>query len=249
MRSMGLSLLAAVVSLILGCSQSTSTDVVRVAVSPASPPNLYEDNGEIVGLDRDIFEGYCAARNCTLQITTYDWQGMLDAVVNDRADVAFSGISITEARKEVMDFSIPYMENTWNLVSMQDRGIEFRDNLGEMKQYSVGYPQGMAYTDFITNELQPQGVYSLDLVKLYPTYNEVMADLQRGDLDLAFLDGTVAAFYRKTLPIQDSYVFTGTDRFGFAFPKNSSLRDDFDNYLTNELGDQGLQIIIDKWMN
>jgi polar amino acid transport system substrate-binding protein len=141
------------------------------------------------------------------------------------------------------------MENTWNLVSMQDRGIEFRDNLGEMKQYSVGYPQGMAYTDFITNELQPQGVYSLDLVKLYPTYNEVMADLQRGDLDLAFLDGTVAAFYRKTLPIQDSYVFTGTDRFGFAFPKNSSLRDDFDNYLTNELGDQGLQVIIDKWMN
>lgn len=227
---------------------AAAQQVVRVAVSPASPPNLYEEGGKTMGLDLDIFEGYCKARGCTLRITAYDWQGMLGAVVSKQADVAFSGISITEQRQRVMDFSKPYMENTWNLVSMKERNIEFMNDLDQLKKYSVGYPRGMAYTDFIKRDLEPKGVYSLDKVKLYPTYNEVLADLRNGNLDLAFLDGTVASVYRKTMPIQDAYVFSGFDRFGFAFPKGSALRADFDKYL-DELGDKGLQAIIDKWMN
>jgi polar amino acid transport system substrate-binding protein len=50
------------------------------------------------------------------------------------------------------------------------------------------------------------------------------------------------------MPIQDAYVFSGFDRFGFAFPKGSALRADFDRYL-DELGEEGIQKIIDKWMN
>ncbi len=221
--------------------------VIRVAVTPASPPNLFEENGKFVGLDLDIFEGYCKSRGCTLNITGYDWQGMLGAVVSGRADVAFSGISITDKRKEVMDFSRAYLDNTWNLVSLKSRNLKITD-LQELKKYTIGYPRGMAYNDFIKNDLEPKGIYTLSKVKLYPSYNEVMADLQNGNLDLAFLDGTVAAVYRKKLPIADTYVFSGFDTFGFAFRKGSPIRADFDRYL-DELGPQGLKAIIDKWLN
>ncbi|GAA4340094.1 transporter substrate-binding domain-containing protein [Pigmentiphaga soli] len=248
MRGLARLLSAVLVVLVAACSGKDGGKEIKVAVSPASPPNLYEENGQTKGLDLDIFEGYCKARGCTLKITAYDWQGMLGAVVSKQADVAFSGISITDQRKQVMDFSKPYMENTWNLVSLTSRNIRF-DDLAEMKKYSIGYPRGMAYTDFIQKELEPKGIYQVSQVKMYPSYNEVLADLQNGNLDLAFLDGTVASVYRKKLPIQDSYVFTGFDRFGFAFPKGSPLRDDFDHYLNDELGQQGLQAIIDKWMN
>ncbi|MBP6807864.1 MAG: transporter substrate-binding domain-containing protein, partial [Chromatiaceae bacterium] len=213
--------------LIAGCSKQDNAKEIRVAVSPASPPNLFEENGQTKGMDLEIFEGYCKSRGCSLKITSYDWQGMLGAVVGGQAEVAFSGISITDKRKEVMDFSQPYLENTWNLMSLKSRNIQFTD-LAEWKNYSTGYPRGMAYTDFIKTQMEPKGLYSLDKVKLYPSYNEVLADLQNGQVDLAFLDGTVAAVYRKQLPIQDAYVFTGFDRFGFAFPKGSPLRDDFD---------------------
>ena len=240
--------LLSVVLLLAACSEKSGDKEIKVAVSPASPPNLFEENGTTKGLDLDIFESYCKARGCKLKITAYDWQGMLGAVVSKQADVAFSGISITKQREEVMDFSKPYMENTWNLVSLKSRNIKF-DDLAEMKKYSVGYPRGMAYSDFIKNDLTPKGVYTLDKVKMYPSYNEVLSDLQNGNLDLAFLDGTVASVYRKTLPIQDSYVFTGFDRFGFAFPKGSKLREDFDNYMANELKPEGVKAIIDKWMN
>ena len=220
--------------------------VINVAVSPASPPNLFEENGQTKGLDYDLFEGYCKARGCTLNVTAYDWQGMLGAVVSKKADVAFSGISITEPRKKVMDFSKPYMDNTWNLVSLKSRNIKL-DNLDTLKKYSIGFPRGMAYMDFIKTDLEPKGIYKTDQVKLYPSYNEVLTDLQNGQVDLAFLDGTVASVYAKKLPIQDSYVFTGFDRFGFAFPKGSALRADFDKYL-DELGPEKKQAIIDKWM-
>ena len=230
-----------------GCTREDSPKIIRAAVTPASPPNLFEQDGKTVGMDLEIFEGYCKARGCTLQITAYDWQGMLGAVVAGKADVAFSAISITEKRKEVMDFSRPYLENTWNLVALSSRGLEIPD-LSTLKRYSIGYPRGMAYTDFIRGELEPQGVYTIDRVKLYPSYNEVMTDLQNGNLDLAFLDGTVASVYRKKLPIRDAYVFSGFDRFGFAFPKGSKLREDFDRYL-DELGQEKLNAITRKWLD
>ncbi len=233
--------------LIPGCSEEKSEPAIRAAVTPASPPNLYQENGQYTGLDLELFEGYCAARGRQLEVTAYDWQGMLDAVVSGQAEVAFSGISITATRQAVMDFSQPYMENTWNLMSLQERNIEIAD-LTALKPYRIGYPRGMAYTEFIQSDLEPKGFYSLAQVTLYPSYNEVLAALRSGAIDLAFVDGTVASVYRKQYSFRDSYVFSGFDRFGFAFPKGSALRADFDQYLI-ELGPQGLQAIVDKWMN
>jgi polar amino acid transport system substrate-binding protein len=231
---------------VLGCGKNEEASVIKVAVCPTSPPNMFEENGKYQGMDLDIFESFCKARGFQYRITSYDWQGMLGAVIGKQADVAFSAISITDKRKEVMDFSKPYMENTWNLVSLKGRNIVIND-LAELKKYSIGYPRGMAYSDFIKDKLEPQGVYKLSDVKMYPTYNEVLADLKNGNLDLAFLDGSVASVYRKKMDIQDSYVFTGFDMFGFAFPKGSPLREDFDRYL-NEIGPEKLKAIVDRWL-
>jgi polar amino acid transport system substrate-binding protein len=229
-----------------GCTDRKDAAVLRVAVCPTSPPNLFEEKGEYRGLDLELFEGFCKARGHRFKITAYDWQGMLGAIIAGQADVAFSAISITDKRKEKMDFSRPYMENTWNLVSLKNRKILIKD-LAELKQYSIGYPRGMAYSGFIKDDLEPKGIYRLSDVKMYPTYNEVLADLQNGNLDFAFLDGSVAAVYKKKIDIQDSYVFTGFDTFGFAFPKGSPLRADFDRYL-EELGPEKLKALIDKWL-
>ena len=223
-------------------------NLINVAVSPASPPMLFEDAGKITGIDMEIFEGYCKSRGCTIKVTPYDWQGMLGAVSSGQADVAFSGISITDKRKEAMDFSQPYYDNSWHLVSLKNRNIKISD-LAELKKYSIGYPRGMAYNDLIKNDLEPKGYYTLSKVKLYPTYSEVTADLQNGNLDLAFIEEPVFAdfLYKKKLPIESSYVFTGLDKLGFAFAKGSQRRDDFDKYLT-ELGSEKIKAIVDKWM-
>jgi polar amino acid transport system substrate-binding protein len=249
MKRFFLALFAAALALtIVACSKSPTSKEVKVAVSPASPPLLFEEQGKIVGADMDIFQGYCQSRGCTLKVTPYDWAGMLGAVSTGQADVAFSAISITDKRKEVMDFSQPYYDNSWHLVSMKNKNIQITD-LNQLKKYSIGFPRGMVYADFIKNDLEPKGYYSLSKVKLYPTYAETIADLQNGNLDLAFIEEPVFLNYENKLklPFQSSYEFTGLDKLGFAFAKGSKLRDDFDKYL-NELGPEKIQAILDKWM-
>ena len=101
------------------CSKEEQSNVIKVAVSPAVPPMLFEKDGNYTGIDLEIFKGYCKSRACTFQITAYDWLGMLGAVSSGQADVAFSGISITDKRKEVMDFSNPYCKLTFGLLHNQ----------------------------------------------------------------------------------------------------------------------------------
>ncbi len=249
MKRIFLLLIATLMALGIAACSKTDSKEIKVAVSPASPPMVFEQNGKIVGADMDIFEGYCKARGCTLKVTPYDWQGMLGAVSSGQADVAFSGISITDKRKEVMDFSQPYYDNAWHLVSMKNRNIQIKD-LNDLKKYKIGYPRGMAYEDLIRNELEPKGYYSLSKVKLYPSYTEVITDLQNGNIDLAFIEEPVLANYinKLKLPIESDYVFSGYDKLGFAFAKGSKLRDDFDAYL-KELGPDKIKAILDKWMN
>jgi polar amino acid transport system substrate-binding protein len=232
--------------IICGCAKKDDNKMIKVAVCPTSPPNMFEENGKYQGLDMEIFEGFCKAKGYQYKVTAYDWQGMLGAVISGQADVAFSGISITDKRKEEMDFSKPYMDNTWNLVSLKSRNIMIQD-LSELKKYTIGYPRGMAYSTFIKEDLEPKGIYKLTDVRQYPTYNEVIADLKNGKIDLAFLDGSVAVVYKKKIAVQDSYVFRGFDTFGFAFPKGSALRAEFDGYL-NELGLTKIKVIFDKWL-
>ena len=200
--------------------------VINVAISPNSPPMLFKDkDGKLQGVDLEIFNGFCKARGCTVQTKEYDWDGMLGAVATKQADAAFSGISITDKRKKVMDFSDPYYENSFNLVSLEKRNIKITD-LDQIKKYSIGYPRGMAYTDLIQTTLEPKGYYKVADVKLYPSYNEVVTDLTNGNLDLAFIEEPVFDNYKyhQKLPITVSYSFKGVDHLGFAFPKDSPDR-------------------------
>jgi polar amino acid transport system substrate-binding protein len=233
--------------LTLGACSKQESSVVRVAVSPAVPPMLFEKDGKYTGIDLEIFDGYCKSRACTFKMTAYDWLGMLGAVTSGQADVAFSGISITDKRKEVMDFSKSYFTSTWDLIGLENRNIKITD-LSQLKKYSIAYPTGSVFDDYVKNDLQPKGYYSVEKVKLYPSPTEALIALQSGNVDLVFVDSVMLANYQKSLnlPVSSSYQVVGFDNLGFAFKKGSKLRDDFNLYLT-ELGPEKLKEIINRW--
>ncbi|UFS52504.1 transporter substrate-binding domain-containing protein [Xylella taiwanensis] len=236
-------------SSVAGAAGAVNGKTLNIAVSPASPPMLFKSgDGKVQGIDLDLFLSYCKSRNCKVKLMEYSWDGMLGAVASGQADVAFSGISITEKRKKVMDFSVPYYANSFNLVSMANRNIELKD-LKSLNKYSIGFPRGMAYADLIKSNLEPKGYYSLNKVKLYPSYNEVLTDLRNGNLDLAFIEDPVYFDYKnkKRMPIEARYVFRNVDHLGFAFKKGSPVRDDFNAWM-NDQGAEKISAVIDKWM-
>jgi len=229
------------------CSKEERLNVIKVAVSPAVPPMLFEKDGNYAGIDLEIFEGYCKSRACTFQITAYDWLGMLGAVSSGQADIAFSGISITDKRKEAMDFSNPYFTSTWQLIGLKNREIKITD-LSQLKKYTIGYPRGSVFDDYVKTVLHPGGYYSVEQVKLYPSPTEALIALQNRNVDLVFVDSVMLVNYQKSLnlPVSSSYQVVGFDNLGFAFKKGSKLRDDFNLYLT-ELGPEKLKEIMGRW--
>ena len=93
-----ISILLLTLVMLVACSKDEQSNVIKVAVSPSIPPMLFEKDGKYTGIDLEVFEGYCKSRGCTFKMTAYDWLGMLGAVTSGQADVAFSGISITDKR-------------------------------------------------------------------------------------------------------------------------------------------------------
>jgi polar amino acid transport system substrate-binding protein len=229
------------------CSKEDQLNVIKVAASPTIPPMLFEKDGKYTGMDLEIFEGYCKSRGCTFKITAYDWLGMLGAVTSGQADVAFSGISITDKRKEVMDFSNPYFTSTWQLIGLNDRNIKITD-LSQLKKYTIAYPTGSVFDDYVKTVLQPKGYYSVEQVKLYPSPAEALIALQNRNVDLVFVDSVMLVNYQKSLnlPVTSSYQVVGFDNLGFAFKKDSKLRNDFNLYL-EELGPEKLKVMMNRW--
>ena len=233
----------------LGCSKSDNktSKVLQAAISPSIPPFTFEENGQPVGVDMEIFKGFCESRGYTYNIKAYDFQGMLGAVASGQADLAFSGISITPKRMEVMEFSNPYVQNGWDLVSLTKRNIRITD-LSQIKKYSIGFPTGAVFMGYIEKEWVPQGIYPIDKVKLYPSMSEALTDLNNGNLDLVFVDSSMLLTYvnKMKMPLTSSYAIPYADKLGFAFVKGSPIRDDFNKYLA-ELGQDKINAMETKW--
>ncbi len=85
--------------------------VVTVAVENAYPPfNFYDEDGTAVGWDYDTVDEICARLNCVPEYIETSWEGMITAVGTGEFDMAADGITITEERAEIVDFSIGYAQ-------------------------------------------------------------------------------------------------------------------------------------------
>lgn len=233
-KLIGLGCMVAMACWGLGCGKGAETAgggrTLRAAVCPTSPPNCYQEGKEYAGIDLDLFRLYCESRGHRYEITAYDWSGMLGAVVSGRADVAFSGISITEKRKESMDFSDAYMVNVLVIASLAGGGVEMATT-ADWKKYRLGFVRGMYFGDLVKTTYADAYAYA-DL-RQYPSYNELLADLGNGNVDGAFMDSLVMADQKEKAiyALETAFTLAEKDEFGFAFAKGSPLRDDFNQFL------------------
>ena len=231
-----------IVLLVAGCGRQAGTGsaktnppkkVLQAAVCPTSPPNCFQREKIYVGIDVEILDAFCKSRGYTFVMTAYDWSGMLGAVIANRADIAFSGISITEKRKEAMDFSDAYMVNVLIIAAMADRNVTIRTTQ-DWKRHRLGFVRGMYFGDLIKTTYKE--AYDYADLRQYPSYNELLADLGNGKLDGAFMDSLVMADQKAKgiYNLVTAFILKESDQFGFAFPKGSPLRDEFNRYLKEE---------------
>ena len=93
-----------------GCTERSA--VCNVAICADSPPFAYVLDGELVGVDLELGKAIAEKLGQRARIRGTDFDSLLETVASGRADIAISNISITEERKRIVDFSIPYSHSS-----------------------------------------------------------------------------------------------------------------------------------------
>jgi polar amino acid transport system substrate-binding protein len=101
----------AVVALSAGFAIAGSHSVVRMGTEGAYPPyNYIDDKGEVAGFERELGDELCARAELTCEWVTNDWDSIIPNLVSGNYDTIIAGMSITDERKEKIDFTTNYTQ-------------------------------------------------------------------------------------------------------------------------------------------
>jgi len=96
-------------ALAVSASMAMAQDVVRLGTEGAYPPwNFINDAGEVDGFERELGDELCERAELNCQWVTNDWDSIIPNLVSGNYDVIIAGMSITDERDEVIDFTQNY---------------------------------------------------------------------------------------------------------------------------------------------
>ncbi|WP_309081196.1 ABC transporter substrate-binding protein [Zhihengliuella sp.] len=122
---------------------------------PYEPFEFTDESGEIVGFDIDIARAIAEDQGVELSIIDDSFEGIQSGLSLNKCDFSISSISITEERKQNMDFSDPYLEDDLTLIAAEGSGIT---DLESAKDKRVGVQAGTTGETYAQeNGLSPQG--------------------------------------------------------------------------------------------
>ena len=149
-RKIWLALLAAVATFALtlcmlsGCSSEKASDktddavgengkpILTVAMELAYPPFETKDEaGEAEGLSVDFMQDFADKYGYDLKIENTAWDGLIPSLQTDKADCVISSMTITDERKEAVDFSDPYAMAQLAILANANSGIEEASDLNQ----------------------------------------------------------------------------------------------------------------------
>ena len=98
-----------------------------VAVSPDYPPfefkTLVDGKDQVVGSDIKLAQAIANELGVKLEVTTMSFDNVLSSLQSGKADLAISGISVTDERKKTFDFSDPYYETQNAIIVRKDQSL------------------------------------------------------------------------------------------------------------------------------
>ncbi len=102
-------LILATAALAMTAGFAMAQDVVRMGTEGAYPPwNFVNDSGEIDGFERELGDELCTRAELTCEWVTNDWDSIIPNLVSGNYDTIIAGMSVTDERDEVIDFTEQY---------------------------------------------------------------------------------------------------------------------------------------------
>ena len=221
---------------------------VTVAVENAYPPFnvLNEETGEGEGWDYDTLGEICARLNCVPEYIETSWEVLIAAVSNGEYDMAADGITITEERAEIVDYSEGYIDVIQRMMVRvgEDRFSGAEDFVAG--DFVIGVQ--VATTNYIAASELLGG--DEDRIVGYGEFGLAVQALITGDIDAVVIDDVAGQGYTglnadkiKLLP--DDLI---KQQLGFIYPQGSELVEPFNMALDAMREDGTLAAINAKWL-
>jgi len=227
-------LTTAALAMSAGMAMAESHGVVRLGTEGAYPPyNYINDAGEVAGFERVLGDELCARAGLTCEWVTNDWDSIIPNLTSGNYDVIIAGMSITDERDEIIDFTQDYYPPT---ASAYVAASDAADLMGGTISAQTATIQA-AY-------IAESGASLME----FATPDETIAAVRNGEADAVFAD------YDYLAPIVDAsggeLMFVGErvslgGGVGMGLRESDTeLRDKFDAAITSMKEDGSLNALL-----
>lgn len=225
----------AALALTAGMALAGSHSVVRLGTEGAYEPwNFVNDAGEIDGFERELGDELCKRAELTCEWVKNDWDSIIPNLVSGNYDAIIAGMSITDEREEVIDFTQGYTPPDPSAYVALDAGVDIESGIiaaqASTLQSAYIAEQGWTLIEFATPE-------------------ETVAAVRNGEADAVLADQSFLDTVAGTdglVMLDRKEAIGGGVGMGFR-ESDAELRAKFDAAITSMKEDGSLNVLIEKW--
>jgi octopine/nopaline transport system substrate-binding protein len=234
-----------------------------------APWNMTNSDGSLGGFEPELAKVLCERAKVQCNLVASDWDGMIPALNAGKFDIIMDALSITDERKQVIDFTIPYAATPAGFAAAKDSplanaagtgstvkmdlgqtGVKEIDALKEVfKGKTIGIQASTIYAKFVYDNFGDSAT-----IREYKTSADRDLDLQNGRIDLGFDDGVY--FETAFEASKGALAFTGPQIVGPIWgageglgvrKADTDLRDMFSTAIKSALADGTVKTLSMKW--
>jgi ABC-type amino acid transport substrate-binding protein len=213
-----------------------------MSTNAAFPPyEMTTDSGEFEGIDIETAQAIADKLGLELQIDDMDFDAALLAVQQGKSDMVMAGVTVTDERQNVMDFTDSYATGIQSIIVKEDSDIASVDDLAGKK---IGTQRGTTGYLYCSDDFGDENVVA------YDDGLTAVQMLNNGQVDCVVIDNAPAKEFIAANPglklLDTAYV---EESYAIGVGKgNTELKDAINTALEELKADGTLQAIVDKYI-
>ena len=215
---------------------------LTMSTNAAFPPyEMTTDSGDFEGIDVEVAGAVAEKLGLELQVDDMDFDAALLAAQNGKSDIVMAGVTVTDERQKVMDFSDTYAEGIQSIIVPEDSDIASADDLTGK---AIGTQRGTTGYIYCTDD------FGEDNVIAYDDGLTAVQALNNGQVDAVVIDNAPAKEFVEANPglkILDTAYAQEDYAIGVA-KGNTELLNAINGALEELEADGTLQAIVDKYI-
>ena len=234
---------------ILVFSFAAMAETLKMGTNAAFQPYEYYDDesGAIIGIDAEVAALICEKLGYELEIVDMAFDSLIPALTSGKVDFVMAGMTVTEERKQSVDFSTSYAQGVQVVIVPEGSDITSIDDLtAEGASHKVGVQQGTTGDLYATWDIADAGLGS---VEPYANGPDAVLALTSGKVDCVMIDNEPAknlVAANEGLKILET-PYTVED-YAIAVAKGSELTEKINAALEELISDGSVQAVVEKFI-